>query len=1372
VQQPGIMTFLPQRGRWVERALAVTLGTLAILICSASSALTPAQSHPNASLTHGAASFTTFDVHGFWTHLKLPADAVNLASRSAGASASASSTAAKFDPAGAIDGNWTVQGWGKGHGWQNAKRHEYPSWLEVRLPREEEIDSIVVSTFPEVARGVNWMGIRNADIDVRIKGQWFKVGGRATTRANLKGIIFLQTPPLRIDAVRINIVGANTGSQEDIYYDDDDFARILQVGVYRLRTPYPFSDEDVSAHVERGPRGSVAIYRDDLPVKPHNPSSPEYLASMFRKAGYGVTFLDSKAVMVPEILNPRNFDVFVQPYGAPFPVESALYQFLAGGGHLVTLGGHPFKQALMFTPEGKLVDAGYDAGITTTATRQSDYKLPFRQQLGMFYTGFERFEDVAYVQPAPGQQIVKSQFKTSAHLEGEVAAGYVGERLSMEDAEQLVREGTFPEYAQRARRSLANLVSVLNASPDEGGMDYLSGYVFNWPRARWIPLVNAYDRVGRLRGAVISMIANFRGPYRGSSWIFCGVENQDLFTAEHPEFIGALLDVVRSLNPGMGLHDALPEMDCYYQGETARVAVTVENYLTKPRQVSVNFQFVPTGGKAPAFEKRIAVDVPAGGKVRPSLDWKPAHFDSDLYTIRVTLWEGDRQIDAAESAFVVWDPKIIAQGPKVDFHDSYFHVGGRPQLLIGNRTMGFQPHGQVDEDVLSIDRQYAQMHEYGMKVFSPVFFSFYIPGLAWGDPQTPAVPPQLQRQIDAQAQLAQKHHLIFAPCLFFIAKRMAMAHPEFSRRICEEMGKRYANVPGMIFYIFDDGTLTTPLKDFEDWTRQCTEGFAASGRKYVVMAETGGMRQERYGSQALTMPANGNYHPGRPAFYRGMDMRMAGKSFHLSEFGVNSPGAQPSDIDLHTYPGYNVSGSPAGDYSLYLMEPHLLFATGGSYLVNWVWKDTAHLLFPWGINHANDYTPTKPMISYRNESFFLRRFQPEFIPPKVLVVFPQARLERDEETYAAYLHGVMNVLLEAGVQFAAIDDGDLDRIPAGPHVLIYPDPHYASPEVLAKLRTRVEAGDDLFLSGDFSQPLETGGPRATDLFSDLAGLKWVGDYPEGSEIPLAPSDASGLLNPYIGHPLSMFQPAGARVLAVDSAGNAVIAAQNVGSGQVFFTSDAGLDGAGRALNAFFALGHVPSTEMFPKRANRDILEIDRIGGGKIYTLAATRPDIPSATFNGPWIEHPESYVVNTGNQRIDLPLGAYGISLFAVRGDGAVDAVEGQGIFRAGGKELFSAEQHAMAVSLDDAALVNSHTVGLFVLGGGKISIALSADVDTVETGETMGGQFHPLEEVRTTREDGRLTFELDDVQARGVVLITSKAEREHARQLMSAAIE
>jgi hypothetical protein len=62
--------------------------------------------------------------------------------------------------------------------------------------------------------------------------------------------------------------------------------------------------------------------------------------------------------------------------------------------------------------------------------------------------------------------------------------------------------------------------------------------------------------------------------------------------------------------------------------------------------------------------------------------------------------------------------------------------------------------------------------------------------------------------------------------------------------------------------------------------------------------------------------------------------------------------------------------------------------------------------------------------------------------------------------------------------------------------------------------------------------------------------------------------------------------------------------------------------------------------------------------------------------------------------------------------------------------------------------------------------------VDLVEAGEITDGQFHAMEEVKTTREDGRLTFQLDDVQTRGVLLITSKAERDHALQLMIAALQ
>jgi hypothetical protein len=146
--------------------------------------------------------------------------------------------------------------------------------------------------------------------------------------------------------------------------------------------------------------------------------------------------------------------------------------------------------------------------------------------------------------------------------------------------------------------------------------------------------------------------------------------------------------------------------------------------------------------------------------------------------------------------------------------------------------------------------------------------------------------------------------------------------------------------------------------------------------------------------------------------------------------------------------------------------------------------------------------------------------------------------------------------------------------------------------------------------------------------------------------------------------------------------------------------------------------------------------------------------------------------VETGNEIVHLPLGGYGVSLFAVRADGSIDALEGQGMFSVDGIELLDAQPHVMAMSLDGKALNKSHAVALFALGRGKISMALPEDTNVVEVGETTAAQFHPVEEVKATREGSRLTFYLDDVQARGVVLICSKAERDHARQLMSASLQ
>ena len=56
---------------------------------------------------------SSYEVHGTFSYFRLPEGAVDLALRSSGAGATASSTSERFDPNGAIDGNWTVQGWGK-----------------------------------------------------------------------------------------------------------------------------------------------------------------------------------------------------------------------------------------------------------------------------------------------------------------------------------------------------------------------------------------------------------------------------------------------------------------------------------------------------------------------------------------------------------------------------------------------------------------------------------------------------------------------------------------------------------------------------------------------------------------------------------------------------------------------------------------------------------------------------------------------------------------------------------------------------------------------------------------------------------------------------------------------------------------------------------------------------------------------------------------------------------------------------------------------------------------------------------------------------------------------------------------------------------
>jgi hypothetical protein len=1304
----------------------------------------------------------------------LPAGAVNLALKSKGGRALASSTFPGFDPEGVIDGNWTAREWGKGHGWQSGNRYEFPCWLEVRLPHLQTVDTVIIQTFPPVVRGRNWLAIRNYDLQFESDGKWLPLGSVA---GNVQGTIVHYFVPMEAAAFRIVVDSVNTGDQENSHYDEDFFARILQVGIYNLGGPCPVNSEDVTVRVESGRLGNIAIYRDDVPASP-SASSPEFLASVFRSVGYGVTFLNSKALSVPEIFNRENFDIFVHPYGSSFPVDTLLYEFLSKGGNLITLGGRPFTRALMFSPEGHLVDAGYDPGITTSKTRRSGADLPFREQLGMFYAGYEYLEDVSYADTAPNQVVLPTRFHVKGEFRGISAAAFQGDSVSLEEGRRYVREGIWPPYVQTAREGMAGIAGVLNNVPAEKGFSSQTSYVFKPLRSRWIPLVNAYDRLGKSRGTVIALMTNFEGPYRGSSWVFSGVDNVDLFSRSHPEFVKALLESLDFMCRSVTLYGYAPELDCYRQGEAAKVFASVDNLFSVSRKLALRFQFFTDRGSVPVFVQKLDLSLEPLERARRSVTWNPGRFDSDLYRVQISLLEGDNEIDRAETGFVVWSPQTLAKGVKVDFRNNYFQVDNRPQFQVGSRDDGLPHHGQLDENALTWDQNLAALRDAGMRVFSPVFFSVYIPGFAWGQPGDPVIPEQLLRLIDAQVQLAQRHGIIYAPCLFFVMKFFAIERPELSQEICAALGKRYATVPGIMFYIFDDGGENTPHEKFRQWARLCTDAFNSSGRRYVVLAEIGNRTLtalHRYGTEALAFPSSSLYDYGYPARYRLIDMRAAGKSFHISEFGVTGAGSRLGDFDYNRYPGVDASLSRLGDATVFLVDPHLSFGMGGAGILSWDWRDPSNLIFMWGLNNANDLIPKDDLYPYRNASYFFRHFQPAFLYPQVLVVVPKEHIWRvtaPSDPYNAHVLGVMDTLVENSIQFAVVDDVDLDHIPKSPHVLLYPDAQCNSPEILGKLEQRVRDGDRLWVSGDLTSPPRANARSQTDWFARIIGLTWLSNRELTNPVLIAPTAGSALLSPYLGFPRSTFRATGATVLATDSEGAPVIASHPLGGGSVFFTSDTSPDGTSRSVKAFLKQERIQGVTVIPPSPQRPVFELPLLTGGKVFTLLAVQKEFEQTRArHGPWLEGPETHVIITNGKRVEVPLGDFGVGLFAVREDGSIDALDGQGQFKEDGVLCLDAEQHVMAMSLDHKALRESGAIALFSIGPGRVSIATAPGTDVVEIGEISRGEYQQLEAMPTHHQEGMLTFQIDATQSRQVLLISSRATHELAVRLMNEAV-
>jgi hypothetical protein len=320
--------------------------------------------------------------------------------------------------------------------------------------------------------------------------------------------------------------------------------------------------------------------------------------------------------------------------------------------------------------------------------------------------------------------------------------------------------------------------------------------------ARWIPLVNGYDRYGRLRGAVGAMLRHSGGTYAGSSWAYFGVTNRNLFSDPEPGMAGAFVDIIRSLAKDTYVAWLGSDLACYRQGECVKLLASVFNGGKQNRTLRFRVRIYegeplgldtePTG--RPRAELMTTLVVPAGKAQPVTLQWTPGAFRAEFYYLLGELWEGDEEIDRIESAFLVWSDQALAKGPALSFCDNYLRLGTRPMFLFGTDDWDYI-FTTRRETPLQWLRDMRARRDFGVQIYE---------NLQFGIP-APEKREELLRKVDGTIQLAQKHQQVYFAGLL-IGYNVAASDAELAQQTawCRDFAQRYSHAPGLIYYLNGD----------------------------------------------------------------------------------------------------------------------------------------------------------------------------------------------------------------------------------------------------------------------------------------------------------------------------------------------------------------------------------------------------------------------------------------------------------------------------------------------------------------------------------------------------------------------------------------
>lgn len=177
------------------------------------------------------------------------------------------------------------------------------------------------------------------------------------------------------------------------------------------------------------------------------------------------------------------------------------------------------------------------------------------QQIGVFDADY-RLRRVSFLSIAEGQEVVKESFRLDGSFTGYAASGVLGTN-----------------------------------------------------HARWAPLINAYDRYGRLRGAAGALMRHYNGYYRKSHWAFFGVDNRDLFPRDNTAAKSLLLEVFDALQRKTFLHEARTNYVSYRQWESVLVFTWASNFSSRERTLTATIMIISARDGTIVFQHVLELEV-------------------------------------------------------------------------------------------------------------------------------------------------------------------------------------------------------------------------------------------------------------------------------------------------------------------------------------------------------------------------------------------------------------------------------------------------------------------------------------------------------------------------------------------------------------------------------------------------------------------------------------------------------------------------------------------------------------------------------------------------------------------------------------------